>query len=500
MIQFPSSQTDDTQPRLSATQPIPARRSLSRWLFGMIALLTCVTLFATFATFFVANTSTPLVTPVQKNIVLMQNGQRSDIITTAQTVAELLREQAIMLSPQDALSDNPATPLDDGDIITIARARDVNITIDGVAQTIRTPFTLASDILKQQAITLKEHDRVWLNNIETEPSEVALWQVPVNIIQIKRAVLVTIVDEDRQIDLITTVDTVGEALFEANITLYLTDQVSPSFMEPLVDEGRIIITRAQPLTIVVDSTTIETRVQGGTVLDALAETGVALVGLDYTRPASDTAVAPGMTIEIVRVTEDLLVAQEALPYESIYQADSNLPLDTRNIVQSGQTGTLSIETRIRYENGQEVSRQETARTITQAPTNEIIAYGTQIVIQTITTADGTFEYWRKLRVYATSYHPEALGGDSTTSIGETLRKGIVAANPNIIPYRTNVYIEGYGTGIIADTGGPRSSPYWIDLGYSDDDYVGWSRYVDIYLLTPVPANIDYLLPTWTPIR
>jgi resuscitation-promoting factor RpfB len=500
MIQFPPPQADDTQPRLSATQPIQPRRHLSRWLFGMIALLTSFTLCATFATFFVANTSTPLVTAVPKNIVLMQNGQRSDIITTSQTVADLLREQAITLSPQDALSDDPATLLEDGDIITIARARDVNITIDDVAQTIRTPFTLAYDILKQQAITLKEHDRVWLNTIETEPSEVALWQVPVNIIQIKRAVLVTIVDEDREIDLITTVDTVGEALFEANITLYLTDQVSPSFMEPLVDEGRIVITRAQPLTIMVDGTTIQTRVQGGTVLDALAETGVALVGLDYTRPASDTAVAPGMTVEIVRVTEDLLVTQESLPYETSYQADGSLPIDTRNIVQSGQNGTLSIETRIRYENGIEISRQETARTITQAPTNEVIAYGTQIVIQTITTADGTFEYWRKLRVYATSYHPAALGGDSTTSIGETLRKGIVAANPNIIPYRTNVYVEGYGTGFIADTGGPRSSPYWIDLGYSDADYVGWSRYVDIYLLTPVPANIDYLLPTWTAIR
>ena len=63
-----------------------------------------------------------------------------------------------------------------------------------------------------------------------------------------------------------------------------------------------------------------------------------------------------------------------------------------------------------------------------------------------------------------------------------------------------MYVPGYGLGLMADTGGPRSSPYWIDLGYSDEDYVPWSRYIDVYLLAPVPAEVDYLLPTWTPLR
>jgi 3D (Asp-Asp-Asp) domain-containing protein len=130
----------------------------------------------------------------------------------------------------------------------------------------------------------------------------------------------------------------------------------------------------------------------------------------------------------------------------------------------------------------------------QAPMNEVVAYGTRITVRTIETPDGVLEYWRKFRMYATSYYPAELGGDNITSIGETLRKGIVAINPRIIPYRLNVYVFGYGVGRTADTGGPRTTPYWIDLGYSDEDFVGWSRWVDVYVLTPIPETVNYLLP------
>jgi 3D (Asp-Asp-Asp) domain-containing protein len=47
-------------------------------------------------------------------------------------------------------------------------------------------------------------------------------------------------------------------------------------------------------------------------------------------------------------------------------------------------------------------------------------------------------------MYATSYHPEALGGDDVTAIGMTLRKGIIASNPNVIRYRTQVYVPDDG--------------------------------------------------------
>jgi len=40
-----------------------------------------------------------------------------------------------------------------------------------------------------------------------------------------------------------------------------------------------------------------------------------------------------------------------------------------------------------------------------------------------------------------------------TSIGERARFGIIAVDPRVVPYRSRLYIEGYGPGLAADTGG-----------------------------------------------
>ncbi|MBC7870587.1 MAG: hypothetical protein H7Y09_07085, partial [Chitinophagaceae bacterium] len=61
-------------------------------------------------------------------------------------------------------------------------------------------------------------------------------------------------------------------------------------------------------------------------------------------------------------------------------------------------------------------------------------------------------------------------------------------------FDTNLYVEGYGTGIAADTGPRRVHPYWLDLGYSDADFVNWHEWVEVYLLLPIPDVVEYLLP------
>ena len=40
----------------------------------------------------------------------------------------------------------------------------------------------------------------------------------------------------------------------------------------------------------------------------------------------------------------------------------------------------------------------------------------------------------------------------------------------------------------------------VDLGYDDDNLQGWWWWVDAYLLTPVPASINYELPNWPQYR
>jgi 3D (Asp-Asp-Asp) domain-containing protein len=201
-----------------------------------------------------------------------------------------------------------------------------------------------------------------------------------------------------------------------------------------------------------------------------------------------------MAVRVIRVTEEVIAEAFEVPYQTVYEADPERDLDTRAVTVAGQVGRDERRIRVRYEDGVEVNRRDEGMVRVQEPVNQVVRYGTRLVLRTLETPDGPRQYWRVLRMYATSYHPAALGGDNITSIGRTLTKGIVAINPRIVSYGTRVYVEGYGEGEAADTGGPRSTPYWIDLGYDDDNYRRWSGWVQVYLLAPPPDDINPLLP------
>jgi 3D (Asp-Asp-Asp) domain-containing protein len=180
-----------------------------------------------------------------------------------------------------------------------------------------------------------------------------------------------------------------------------------------------------------------------------------------------------------------------VPFESDYLAVADLEIDRQTIVEAGQYGILAERIRIRYEDGQEISRQSEDQWLAQEPVTQIIGYGTQIVMRSIQTGDGTVEYWRALQVYATSYKPSDTGSNITAT-GKILKKGIIGVNPRYIPYGTILYVEGYGYGEAADTG--NIGPRWIDLGYTDEDFVGWHRNVTVYFVWPPPEKIVWIIP------
>lgn len=505
-IPEPPYKDDDTQPNpaLSERATIPNRRTAERtnrplWMWMGVIGIVGVSLLVTLS-LAIGRNSVSEVRIEAIDVSLRVAGEQRDLNTMALTVGDLLAEQQVTVGDNDAVAPDATTPLAQGMIITVDRARSVTLSIDGDVQTILTPLEAPQAILTAQGITLSDTDRIWLDGTSVTEADMVVWPVPVDEIAIQSAYTVTIVDGDTETTVTTTGLTVGDALFDAGITVFLTDTVDPTVETNLTSDVTVTIDRALPVTINVDDTTIDTRVQGSTVADALSETGIALMGLDYTIPAETDTVTADMTINVLRVSEALETTDTPLPYQTVYQADSTMELDNRAIIQAGQAGVERLTERVRFENGLEVSREPISTEVVTAIQNEVVAYGTNIVLRNVETSEGTRQYWRVIRAYATSYHPEALGGDNSTSIGATLQFGVIAANPDIIPYRTNLFVPGYGVGMMADTGGARSSPYWVDLGYSDEDWVGWSQYVDVYLLAPVPADVDYLLPNFRPMR
>jgi len=55
-------------------------------------------------------------------------------------------------------------------------------------------------------------------------------------------------------------------------------------------------------------------------------------------------------------------------------------------------------------------------------------------------------------------------------------------------------VPGYGAGVIADVGGGIPGKYWIDLGFTDEDFEPWHQNTILYFLTPAPAIVPWILP------
>ena len=427
-------------------------------------------------------------------VTVIADGEAREIQTRPDTVAALLDAANVMLNEGDRVSPALDSALEDGMVVRVDRARSVFLMVDGETTPLWTPLTNPAEILDSVGVRVSGSDRVQIDGTEARIDELAQWLVPTSSIVVRHAVTLRVHEDGEVQTLQTTGNTVGEALFEAGITLYLTDTTTPDVNTPLTSNLDVTITRASPVEIAVDGEILHIRSRGTTVAAALSDVGVTLVGMDYTIPAESAPLRPGMTIRIIRVREEIEVVQKPLDYETVYQADATLELDQRQVIQQGQPGIEETRVRVRFENGIAVQHSEGETVVVSPPVNEVINFGTNVVIRTIDTPDGPREYWRKLRMYVTSYHPAALGGDAMTATGHMVQRGVVGSDPDILPYGTQIYVPNYGIGEVQDTGGARSMPLWVDLGYSDADYRGWYGYHDVYILTPVPPEIDYILP------
>ena len=90
-------------------------------------------------------------------------------------------------------------------------------------------------------------------------------------------------------------------------------------------------------------------------------------------------------------------------------------------------------------------------------------------------------YRKKWVMESTAYSPHDPGVNGRTATGTSLRKGIIAVDPVIIPLGTKVYVMGYGYGLAADTGGAIKGNI-IDVAFnSHGEALRWGRrYVRVY--------------------
>jgi resuscitation-promoting factor RpfB len=361
--------------------------------------------------------------------------------------------------------------------------------------TLQTDERVPSTLLKQAGITLSPNDRILLNGLPVA-SDQTITNYPITL-QVRHAITLTIKSPDGQKQIQSSALTVGEALQEADIQLSASDQVDPPANTSINQPLTINYFPSHELTVSVDGKSLKIQSSAQSVGEALAEARIPLLGEDYSRPAENEALPVDGQIKVVRVSESILLAQKPIPFQSQLIASADVPLDQNQILQPGETGLTVQRIRIRYEDGQEVSRITENETVVRPPKDRVLGYGTKVEVKTAVVDGVTIEYWRAVQMYATSYSPCRSGGKCSfgTSSGIKLAKGVVALRYSwyLNMGGQQLYIPGYGFATIGDVCGGCVGKPWVDLGYSDDDWQQWSSWVTVYFLTPVPANIMYSL-------
>ena len=352
-------------------------------------------------------------------------------------------------------------------------------------------------ILSDAGISLAPEDSILVNGIPLAGDR-PLAEFPITL-QIRRAVPVAISTPQEQYMFQTSAFTIGEAMHEAGIQIHSGDALSQSIQLTISTlQPPLTFSQTHPLVIIPNGKAITTASPAQTIGEALAGAGIPLIGGDYSIPSENEALPADGQIKVARVSESVILAQKPIPYTSEFVASADVPLDQTQVLHPGETGLTVQRIRIRYEDGNEISRITEEETVVRQPENRVVGYGTKIEIKTAVVDGVTIEYWRAAQMYVTSYSPCRSGGDRCyhgTSSGATVQKGVAGMKYDwyLSMGGQQLFIPGYGFATVADVCGGCIGKPWIDVAYSDNDFMPWSSWVTVYFLTPVPPNIIYVL-------
>lgn len=458
-----------------------------------------------------------------KPILVTVDGAQDVVYTHRHTVATMMVDLGFNLSEQEKVTPDFNTALRPKMEVTVQRARRWRILADGRDFPLTSWGNTPRAILADATIPIEQYDQVEIASqrlgADQEVPSPAVKQAARTFdrgyawdylqseamqMRVRRATQITVDEGGLPYSINTTAQTVGEALRQADVTLYLGDRVLPTLGSSVEPAMRVYIQRSTPAELKFDGRVLKTRTRAKTVGEALGELGVAFTGLDRIEPPLGTELFPDIKVSIVRVREEIAIEEEITPYETIFQGDPNLALDQQEVVIPGAEGITRNRFRLRFEDEVQVDKTLEDRWLAQSPTQRVISYGQRVEPKVFTAPDGSqVTYWRRVKMLASSYSAGTSGVSASdpnfgrTYSGERMRFGIVAVDPKIIPLRSQVYVPGYGTGDALDVGSAIRSRR-IDLGYDDSNLVLWNKWVDVYLLWPPPpaGQITWVIPNF----
>ena len=132
---------------------------------------------------------------------------------------------------------------------------------------------------------------------------------------------------------------------------------------------------AKNVTLKVDGQSRSLTTEATTVRELLAEAKVTLSNLDHVKPDLYTTLDDGLTIIITRVTEEVVVRHEIIPFDQQIVTNEALAPNETRLAQLGVNGEEAISVRLVFENGVQVSQTEISRQVVTPAVPEIMVIG-----------------------------------------------------------------------------------------------------------------------------
>lgn len=302
---------------------------------------------------------------------------------------------------------------------------------------------------------------------------------------------VTINVDGNEETIVTYKRTIKDVLKQAGVKLSSKDKVEPALETKLVKDEVIEVKKAVNVEIVYQDKKIAISTAEATVEDMLKAESDELksqkiefdINQDETIPSLDTKIEGNLSIQLVDVEVLNEVVCNTIAYDTLTEEDNTMDVNTTEVRQSGENGKVEVTYAVTKKNGKEVAREQISSKVLKEAVTEIVAQGTAKVFASRSGDAGTY----KDVVYcqATAYTGGSL--TATGSVPTYNPSGIstISVDPSVIPLGSLVYVEGYGKAIAADTGGAIQGNIIDVYVNSNSDAIQWGRQynVPVYIIS-----------------
>ncbi len=322
-------------------------------------------------------------------------------------------------------------------------AKTIEVNIDGETVRLTTIYGTLGQALAHSSIKLHPEDIV-------NPSRTTLVTKGLKVDVTKSKPVCLSVDE-QSFRTRTPAKTVGEALVELSerygLQIKDVDEVNIARTEAITDDLEIEVRRSIPICVLADGQDINTHIAPRTVAEALEKLGIVLGEKDKVSQPLDHMLVADDQVQVVRVEERVETVKSEIPFQSVVQSAADYPVGFPDkVVSRGSNGLQEQTVKLTFEDGQEVDRQVIDQKVLTPPTNQVISRGAQT---SISRGGKPINFKKAYVMKATAY---CIPG-GITSTGASVRWGVVAVDPRVIPLGSKLYVEGYGEAQALDTGG-----------------------------------------------